>query len=51
MPRRRPLFGSFWLDPDGFFGLKVNGRKKLVPTLEDLLEEIGKEVRRAGRRR
>ncbi|WP_290597699.1 MULTISPECIES: hypothetical protein [unclassified Archaeoglobus] len=50
MPKKRPVWGTFWLDPDGFFGLKVNNKRKLVPTLEDLLDEIGKEVRKVRRR-
>ncbi|WP_457548456.1 hypothetical protein [Archaeoglobus sp.] len=47
MPKRRKVFGSFWLEPEGnFFGLKINGKKKYVPSLDNLLEEIGKELRR-----
>ncbi|WP_456478223.1 hypothetical protein [Geoglobus ahangari] len=47
MPKKRKVFGSFWLDPDeNFFGLKINGRKKYVPTVDDLLDELGKEIRR-----
>ncbi len=50
MPKRRKLYGSFWLEPEGnYFGLKINGRKKFVHSVDDLLAEIGKEVRKVLR--
>ena len=50
MPKKRKVYGSFWLEPEGnFFGLKINGRKKFVRSVDDLLDEIGRELRRVLR--
>ena len=50
MPKKRIVFGSFWLEPEGnFFGLKINGRKKFVNSVDDLLNEIGKELKKVLR--
>ena len=50
MPKKRKVYGSFWLEPDGnFFGLKINGRKKFVRSVDALLDEIGRELRRVLR--
>jgi len=52
MSKKRRLYGSFWIDPDGnFFGVKINNRKKLLLSPEDLIREIEKEIKKSGGRK